>query len=897
MQSLEKANPQSILLPYHCLPIDEVAHSLQVSPVSGLSAAEVSARQAQWGRNEMPATQSQPWWQLLLRQFFSLIVALLGVAALIAWFSQNALEAFAILVVLLFNGIVGFLTEWRAEKALTALRQQARTMARVRRDAREVLLDAAELVPGDLLVLNAGDAIPADARIYEASNLRVAEAALTGESVPVEKNVAPVADDAPLAERHSMLYLGTAITAGHAIAIVIGTGGTTELGKIGHLVASTHTETTPLKRRLDEMGRRLVYLVIVIGALVMLAGWIRGENILLMAEVGISLAVAAIPEALPAVTTLILALGVLHMARKNALVRHLPAVETLGSTTIICTDKTGTLTENRMQVREFCLANGEVKKLTQESVLVSSDECFKRAIRIAILCNEAAFTATPNVAPEAIGDPTETALLWAAHELGINLNLLRTTYPKLAEIPFNTEMRHMLTLHKTPEGNQLAALKGAPSAVLPYCKNYLASGSTTQPLDEATKKLFLALNEEMAARALRVLALAEKTSRNINSKDFAAHEPQDDYTLLGFVGMSDPLRAEVPAAIAEAHQAGIRVVIMTGDQINTARALAQELQLNQSKNPVAMHARELQTADENQIAILAKQTDVFARVSPADKLQIVQALQSAHEIVAVTGDGVNDAPALKRADIGIAMGQRGTEVAKEAADIVLTDDNFATIINAVESGRTIYANIIKFVHLMFSKNLGAVLVIFVAILANLPLPLLPLQILWINMVTDVFPALALALEPADPNVMQHPPRDPRAPLLSRPFLILILWQAVLLAGIILGAYIWALHQYGAGAQARTVTLFTLIGAQLSHTFNCRSRTRSVFTFPTRNFYIWGAVGIVLLLQLLSIYLPLLARTLDLSPLFWRDWVVVLLAVFLPIVVVEITKYFKRGAAR
>lgn len=893
MQSLVKENPQPTSLPYHCLPVDEVARSLQVNPAGGLSATEVLERQSQFGRNEMPAAQSQPWWQLLLQQFFSLIVALLAVAALIAWFSQNALEAGAILVVLLFNGIVGFLTEWRAEKALTALRQQARTMARVRRDAREILLDAAELVPGDLLVLNAGDAVPADARLYEVGNLRVAEAALTGESVPVEKNIAPVADDAPLAERHSMLYLGTAITAGHAIAIVTDTGAATELGKIGHLVASTHMETTPLKRRLDEMGRRLVYLVIVIGALVMLAGWMRGENILLMAEVGISLAVAAIPEALPAVTTLILALGVLQMARKNALVRHLPAVETLGSTTIICTDKTGTLTENRMQVREFCLANGEVKKLNEETVLVSSDECFKHAIRIAVLCNEAAFTQQPNAAPEAIGDPTETALLWAAHELSINLNLLRTTYPKLAEIPFHTETRHMLTLHKTPQGNQLAALKGAPSAVLPHCKNYLASDATTEPLDEATKKLFLALNEEMAARALRVLALAEKTSSETNPDHFAAQEPQNDYTLLGFVGMSDPLRAEVPAAIAEAHQAGIRVVIMTGDQINTARALAQELQLNQSKNPVALHARELQTADESQIAKLAQQTDVFARVSPADKLQIVQALQSAHEIVAVTGDGVNDAPALKRADIGIAMGLRGTEVAKEAADIVLTDDNFATIIKAVESGRTIYANIIKFVHLMFSKNLGAVLVIFVAILANLPLPLLPLQILWINMVTDVFPALALALEPADPNVMQHPPRNPRAPLLSRPFLILILWQAVLLAAIILGAYIWALHEYGAGAQARTVTLFTLIGSQLGHTFNCRSRTRSILNFPTRNYYIWGAVGIVLFLQLLSIYLPPLAHTLALTPLFWRDWLIVVTATLFPILVVELTKYFAR----
>ncbi len=881
---------QSKNLPFHSTTVAETEQALQSNATTGLSASTVSERRTQGGSNTLQIIRNSPWWQILLQQFVSLIVALLAIASLIAWSTADYVEAIAILVVLLFNGVVGFATEWQAGRALEALRKQTHVTVRVRRDGIETIIEAADLVPGDVVILNAGDAVPADLRLIDSADLRLEESALTGESAAVEKSSAPVMPAAPLAERSSMLYLGTSVVAGHGQAFVTAIGSATELGKIGQLVANAPNETTPLKRRLDELGRRLVYLVLVIGAAVVGTGWLRGYDIWLIAEVGISLAVAAIPEALPAVTTLILALGVLRMAKQNAIVRRLASVETLGSTTIICTDKTGTLTENRMTVREYFLANGEVIK--PDESIPAQDELLIRALRVCILCNEASFALPTQAEAQAVGDPTETALLLAAHKLGVKIEQLRVEYPKLAEIPFAADTRRMLTLHQSPEKKYLIALKGAPSAVLPFCSHY-AAGDKNVPLDNSTRQLFSGINEEMADRALRVLALAEKTLAAQDEKTFTTSEPDHNYTLLGFVGMSDPPRQAVPAAIQQARAAGIRVVMLTGDQINTARAIAEELKLSGEAKPIVLHARDLVGADEARIAELARTTDVFARVSPEDKLQIVAALQNAREIVAVTGDGVNDAPALKRANIGIAMGARGTEVAKEAADVVLADDNFATIIKAIEGGRTIYANIIKFVHLMFSKNLAAVLVIFTTVVAGWPLPLLPLQILWLNMLMDVFPALALAVEPGGADVMQRPPRSPQEPLLSRPLLILIFWQALMLTVIILVAYSWSLQRYGAGVHARTIALLALVGSQLGHTFNCRSRTRSAFTEPFSNPFVWAATVIVIGLQFLALYWPFLAQTLALTPPNSMDWAVIALTVVVPVIIVEITKLVQR----
>jgi Ca2+-transporting ATPase len=885
----------------HALEAATVARLLEVDPTQGLNTSEGGERRRRFGANALQTIRPRPAWRILLEQFASLIVALLAVAAIIAWATGDLIEAVAIVVVLIINALVGFATEWQAGRALDALRRQARTTARVRRDGYDMKVDAADLVPGDIVIFNAGDRVPADGRLIEAVNLRVEESALTGESSTVEKSTEPAQLSAPLAERHSMVYLGTTIAAGHALAVVTATGVRTELGRIGKLVADAPDVSTPLQARLADLGHRLVYAVLVIAAVVMVTGWLRGDGLWMMAEVAISLAVAAVPEGLPVVTTLILALGVLRMARQNAIVRRLPAVETLGSTSIICTDKTGTLTQNRMTVREYHLADGRTVLSIDARSALDEDELLGRAIRAGVLCNEASLGAHSVDGSRAIGDPTETALLVAAEEMAVDVSGLRAEYPKIIEVPFDASTKRMITVHRGKAATDLAVLKGAPSVVLDACANYFDSGGGTLPLDDKARARLLGANEEMAGRALRVLGLAEKrlaaavggADQAANSELEAQLQAQAGYTFLSFVGMIDPPRPEVYGAIEQACAAGIRVVMLTGDQMNTACAIARQLRLAGDQEGLALHSRDLVGVSGDRLAELARTVNVFARVSPEDKLRIVEALMQSGEVVAVTGDGVNDAPALKRASIGVAMGERGTEAAKEAADVVLADDNFATILRAVEAGRTIYANIVKFVHLMFSENLGEVLVIFLSIAAGWPLPLLPLQILWINLVTDVFPALALAVEPAAPAVMQRRPRPSNSSLLSRGLLVLITWQGAMLAAITLSIYAWALGSYGEGAHARTVAMMALVGVQLGHLFNCRSRTRSAFEGLFRNPFIWIAAAIVIALQLMAVYLPPLSRLLNTTRLTSLDWLMAACAVVAPIMLVEVSKSFSR----
>ncbi len=884
-----------ILSAPHSYSATEITASLTVDPAVGLSNDEARLRFDRDGANTLKQSAGRGWLSILLGQFSSIIVWLLAVAAIVAWFTDSRLESVAILVVLLLNAIIGFAIEWQAGRALNALTRAAHTSARIRRDGSEQILDAAQIVVGDIVVLTAGDRVPADARLIEAVNLRVDESTLTGESVSVEKTIEEVKLGSPLAERSSMLYLGTAIVAGRALAVVSATGKQTELGRIGTLIAETKSEQTPLERKLAELGKKLVYVVLGVAALVMLAGFMRGDNLWLMLEVSVSLAVAAVPEGLPAVTTLILALGVLRMARRNAIVRKLSAVETLGSVTVICTDKTGTLTENRMTVQEYRLANDQIIKIPPdfkydgdaEAGVNSPDENLPRLLRVSFLCNDASLDSNNAIENKAIGDPTETALLVAAAKFGFDVGRGKLEYRKVAEHPFDAVTKRMITVLQAAHGKAFAALKGAPAVVLDDCATYISKDGETVPLENETRRNFLKINEEMADEALRVLAFADK-----NITDAENPEIDNDYTFLGFVGMSDPPRDGVSEAVREAQAAGIRVVMLTGDQINTARAVALRLNLSQGADIFALHSDDLANSDKEEIAQMASQVHVFARVSPEDKLRIVEALQKAGEIVAVTGDGVNDAPALKRADIGVAMGS-GTEVAKEAADIVLTDDNFATIVRAVEGGRAIYANIIKFVHLMFSHNLGEILVIFVPIAAGLPLPLLPLQILWVNLVTDVFPALALAVEPPSADTMSRRPHSPQENLLSGSFLFLISWQGAMLAGITLTAYFWALHIYGAGAHAQTVTLLALVGSQLGHLFNCRSQTRSAFAGFFSNPFIFGSSAIVIGLQLLAVYFEPLTKILNTVPPNNIDWLVILSSIILPVIIVEIAKAFSR----
>ena len=876
---------------WHTMPLDDVKRLLDTNPESGLTSVQVTERQLRYGPNELQKIESRPAWRVLVDQFTSIIISLLAFAAAIAWATGDHAEAIAIVVVLVLNATVGFVTEWQASRALDALRRQSHTLSRVRRNGFEATIDAGELVPGDIVILNSGDRVPADARLLEAVRLEAEESALTGESTTVEKNAGAVSAQTPLAERHSMLYLGTAIAAGRGVATVVSTGTATELGKIGRLVATSTKERSPLELQLSQLGRRLVYLVLAIAAVVMLTGWLRGDDFWLMVEVGVSLAVAAVPEGLPAVTTLILALGVLRMAQQRAIMRRLPAVETLGSTTVICADKTGTLTENRMTVREYYLSDGRRVEIEASENSLENDLLLQQAVRIGVLCSEASFRAEATDETRTIGDPTETALLVVADALVLDVTHERDLHPKIAEQPFHSSTKRMTTLHRKLDGQHFAALKGAPAVVLAACSNYYDAAGNTVPLDDNSFTKFITANEQMANRALRVLALAVKHFE-ADTEHTSEAALASGYTFIGLVGLIDPPRPGVAEAIRRAKAAGIRTVMLTGDQLNTGIAIARELGLGK-KEPAALHARDLIDTEPARLGELAHNTDVFARVSPEEKVRIVEALQQAGEIVAVTGDGVNDAPALKRANIGIAMGQRGTEVAKEAADIVLADDNFATILKAVEGGRTIYANITKFVHMMFSHNLGEVLMIFTAIAAGWPLPLLPLQILWMNLVTDVFPALALAVEPASKDIMSRPPRSSRRSFLSRPFFVLIGWQAVMLAAIGLGAYMWALKAYGPGPHSRTVALFALVSVQLGHTFNCRSRTRSAIDGIFKNPFLWIAVLIVVALQLLASYLTLLATVLGTVKPSPTDWVVIGTCGLLTIGIVEVTKFVAR----
>lgn len=869
----------------------DAAEALDVDPALGLNEEEIAERRDRYGLNTIQSTRDHSAGRILLDQLRSLLVALLGIAAFVAMLTGEMGEAAAILVVLAINALIGFATEWQAGKALAALRRQVCVQARVRRSGREALIDAGDLVPGDVLILNAGDAVPADARLLEAADLSTQESSLTGESTTIEKSCEPVAPEAALAERTCMIFLGTQVVAGRALALVTATGSGSELGRIGRLVAEAAPDRPPLERRLDKLGQRLVYLVLAIAAAIILTGWLRGDEFWRMIEVGISLAVAAVPEGLPAVITLILALGVLRMAREKAVVRRLPAVEKLGSTTVVCADKTGTLTENRMTVREYYLADGRTIE-TDDRPRETSDEALECAVRVGVLCNEAVFEKEADRAARTLGDPTETALLVVADALVLSVAEMRSRYPKLDERPFHASAKRMITLHHAGELNRLIAMKGAPAVVLEACEYYATGSGEVRPIDESTRARLIAANEEMADRALRVLALAEKPLDCATDR-LSDRELEQGYTFLGFVGMIDPPRPGVSQAIKLAREAGIRTIMLTGDQINTARAIARELNLSGDAEPHALHARDLAIGNPVLLAQQTKTVDVFARVTPEDKLRIVEALQNAGEIVTVTGDGVNDAPAIKRADIGVAMGLRGTEVAKEAADVVLADDNFSTIVKAVQGGRTIYANIVKFVHLMFSHNLAEVLMIFVAIAAGWPLPLLPLQILWMNLVTDVMPAFALAVEPPSPDLMRQPPRSPQKAMLSKGFLLLITWQGAMLAGLALLAYGWALNRYGAGPHARTMALLAIVGVQSGHLFNCRSRTRSAAEGLFRNRWIWIAVVVVWGLQLAAVYFPPLAEMLELVRPAPSDWLMTLGMALATVAIVEVVKALHR----
>ena len=843
---------------------------------AGLDTAEAQRRLRAVGPNRIADHRETSLWWLALAQFRSLVVLLLLAGSGIAAALGERAEAIAILAALLLNAAIGFLSEWRARVSLARLRALAVPHAMVHRDGQLTRLAAAELVPGDVVVLEAGAAVPADARLLRSAALQVDESALTGESAAVWKDAqARPAPDGPLAERANMVHLGTAVLSGSGLALVTATGPATELGRIGRLVASTGSRVTPLERQVEALGRRLIVLVLGICAVVGLAGILHGEPIGLMLETAVSLAVAAVPEGLPAVLSLALAAGLWRLAGRGALVRRLAAVETLGSTTVICADKTGTMTENQMTVTTVVLAGRRIQvgggarspagSFTDGHGALAplTDPHLTLLLAVAALCNDASLRPALD-GMHLLGDPTEAALLVAASKAGLDPAELARAWPRRREIPFDPARRMMVTFHLMPggatrSGTPVLLAKGAPGAILELV-NRLHTADGPVAISDADRARLLEQNRALAAEGLRVLALAWRPVDAI--EDGAA----DDLVFLGFVGLVDPVRPGVKEAIASCREAGIRTVMLTGDQKLTAETVGRQLGLD----PEAIRSR----------------------VSPEDKLSLVTELQARGEVVAMTGDGVNDAPALVRADIGVAMGRHGTDVARESADLVLTDDNFATIVDAVKEGRVIHANLRKVIHFLFSCNLSEILTIFVAILLGYPSPLLPLQILWVNLVTDILPALALIRDPADPEIMERPPLDPAEALITWRFGARILGEGALLAAGVLGTYLWVVWNEGPGAPAATMAFMALVLIHPFQAMSCRSSRLNWWQLPPNP---WVPLSLIALLALqwMAVEVRPLALLLGTTSLTGADWLVLAFGVLWPVAVLEALKAWGR----
>ncbi len=884
---------------YHALSAEDALRQLESRP-EGLTDAEAADRLTRVGANELRVTRPVPAWSILVDQLKSVVVLLLAAAGGVSLAVGDLVDSAAISAVLVINTLLGFITELRARRAMEALRALETPKALVIRGGAPVEIEARGVVPGEVLQLEEGRSVPADARLLAAADLRVNEAPLTGESAPVIKQIDPVPPDTPLADRINMIYKGTTIAAGTGRAVVFGTGMATELGRIGQLVEEIEDEPTPLERRLDTLGRRMVWLALGIGAVVIAVGALHGQALGRLIETGIALAVASIPEGLPATATIALAVGVHRMARRRALVRRLPSVETLGSVTMICSDKTGTLTAGEMTVQTLWTAGREIQiggtgytpegKLTENDreLTVKDDPPLTLALTIGALANRADVRKTGQ-SWTVRGDATEAALLVAARKAGLERDALLKDQPEIAEVPFSSERMLMATFHKAADGVTLAYVKGAPGKIVELSTRVL-SAHGEEALDAAGRNRLLDKNKELASRGLRVLALA---SAKVSSTDESALK---DLTFVGLVGIIDPPAEGVKDTIKSFKEAGIRTVMITGDQQLTAQAIARELGILEDGQEV-MSGKDLAQVAAADLGSRLERVAAFSRVSPEDKLAIITAFQEQGAIVAMLGDGVNDAAALKKADVGVAMGKRGTDVAKEVAAVVLQDDRFPTISAAVEEGRVIFDNIRKFVFYLFSCNLAEVLVLLGASIVGGQTPLLPVQILWLNLVTDTFPALALALEPAEPDIMRRPPRGPDEAILSAPFLERIAVYSVLIAVPTLAAYMWGLSRGESDPRrAMTLAFMTLAFAQTFHLVNARRTGPTLIRGQAfSNPWAFGAVALVAVLQIASVHVAPLARVLGTRPLSGTDWMAVLLLSLVPAVLGQGFKLLRTGA--
>jgi Ca2+-transporting ATPase len=928
--NLEKRKPPDI----HSSSVEHLADQLDTHIQKGLAGGQVRERLETIGPNELKESPRPGFLQLLLAQFNNFLIILLIVAAAVSILLGEYVDAAAILAIVVLNAVLGVIQESRAEQAIAALRKLAAPSALVIRDGQQQTVPARELVPGDIVFLEAGNYVPADLRLVESVNLRIDESALTGESQPVHKDADVVLDkDIPVGDRTNTAFMSSMITYGRGMGLVVATGMHTQIGLIAQMLQTYEEEPTPLQQRLDELARSLGMAALGICGAIFILGILRDtapgmiftqglaaylasneSEIVDLFMTAVSLAIAAVPEGLPAVVTICLALGMQRMVSRHALIRKLAAVETLGSATVICSDKTGTLTQNEMAVthgwadgKEFavestgCLVEGCFRR-DGELFRPAEDPGVRLLLRGAALCNDSRLEesgeADGGITWRMIGDPTEGALMVAAAKAGIRREDLAREMPRAGEFPFDSERKRMTTIHPVPSGKPsysgswMASMKGAPDIVLELCDRIRVNGHE-EPLTPEWRRAVLDANQGMAQRALRVLGVAYRSfSENPGTEDAEAVER--NMVFLGMLGMIDPPRPEVAAAIRTAREAGLRTVMVTGDYPDTARAIARQIGLLEEGQEV-IPGTELEKLSQGEISNRAGRVAVYARVSPQHKVKIVEALRSRGHVVAMTGDGVNDAPALKRANIGVAMGITGTDVSKETADMVLTDDNYASIVSAIEEGRIIYSNIRKFVYYLISCNIGEILIVLCSMLGGLPLPLRPIQLLWLNLVTDGAPALALGMEKGEPDVMRRPPRPAKEPVINREMLAGVIVQSVVMTAAILGAFLYGLRRYPDNlAGAQTVAFTALIVSELLRAYTVRSERLSVFRIGLfSNSWMQLAAGSSLLLLLAVIYIPFFDPIFSTIALDAQDWLVLLPFAFASSVAAELLKWFLR----
>lgn len=861
--------------PWHPLTTSETLAALRTSD-NGLTSQEAQQRLSEYGPNSITLKERRTPFRILLGQFTDFMILVLIAAAILSGIIGDLKDTLVIGAIVFLNGVIGFIQEYRAERALEALEQMAAPIANVIREASHLSIPAAQTVPGDIVVLEAGGIVPADLRLLQCAELRTQEAALTGESQPIEKLTAALTDpDVPVGDRINMAYMGTLVTHGRGRGVVVATGTRTEFGQIAALLHATEEAETPLQRRLEHFGKRLAFVALAVAAVIFVLGILRGEPLAMMLMTAVSLAVAAIPEALPAVVTISLAIGARRMVQKHVLVRKLAAVEALGSVTVICSDKTGTLTQNRMSVeRLYCRGRFERNP--------SADPIWTQLLTAMAVSNDVRLDA--NNTP--IGDSTEVALCNAALQAGFDKGYLEARYPRVAELPFDSDRKRMTTLHRNPEGGILAFSKGATESLVDRAANQIAAGGVA-PVDRDD---LLHAAEKMAGLGLRVLAFAVR-QWPAQPVDLSPESVERDLTIIGLTGIGDPIRPEAAEAVATCRQAGIVTVMITGDHPMTARAIAAELGILDKHHSV-LTGRELAEASEETLLSHTDRVRVYARVAPEQKLKIVRALQARGNLVAMTGDGVNDAPALKQAEIGVAMGITGTDVAKQASSLILLDDNFASIVGAIREGRKIYDNLRRFIRYAVTTNASEILTMLVAPLLGLPIPLLPLQILWINLVTDGLPGLALAAEPEERNVMHRPPRPPDESVFARGLGVHVVWVGVWMAALVVGTQAAALN-YGFAAW-QTMVVSVMAFSQMAHVLAIRSERESLFSQGLMsNKPLLGAVLLTVLMQLAIIYVPAANRLFRTQPLSLGELAWSLLAGSLAFFAVEIEKWIRR----